>query len=76
MVAAMVQSRNSDRLSNFFLLCGADLKLAYSECAKRWTDTLNPAIDRTTWTPEGVSQLKTDILTSVTILHTSRTHSS
>ena len=20
------------------------------ECAKRWTDTLNPAIDRTTWT--------------------------
>ncbi|KAK0430430.1 Homeodomain-like protein [Armillaria borealis] len=35
MVAAMVQSRNSD------------------QCAKRWTDTLNPAIDRTTWTPEG-----------------------
>lgn len=25
------------------------------ECAKRWTDTLNPSIDRTTWTPEGVS---------------------
>ncbi|KAJ2929892.1 hypothetical protein H1R20_g7212, partial [Candolleomyces eurysporus] len=23
------------------------------QCAKRWTDTLNPAIDRTTWTPEG-----------------------
>ncbi|KAF9444689.1 hypothetical protein P691DRAFT_806975 [Macrolepiota fuliginosa MF-IS2] len=22
------------------------------QCAKRWTDTLNPAIDRTTWTPE------------------------
>ncbi|KAL1744687.1 hypothetical protein HDZ31DRAFT_82455 [Schizophyllum fasciatum] len=21
------------------------------QCAKRWTDTLNPAIDRTTWTP-------------------------
>lgn len=25
-----------------------------TECAKRWTDTLNPAIDRTTWTPEAV----------------------
>ncbi|KAK0500089.1 hypothetical protein EDD18DRAFT_1148392 [Armillaria luteobubalina] len=23
------------------------------QCAKRWTDTLNPSIDRTTWTPEG-----------------------
>ncbi len=23
------------------------------ECAKRWTDTLNPSIDRSTWTPEG-----------------------
>ncbi|KIY68224.1 hypothetical protein CYLTODRAFT_351769 [Cylindrobasidium torrendii FP15055 ss-10] len=22
------------------------------QCAKRWTDTLNPAIDRTSWTPE------------------------
>ena len=22
------------------------------QCAKRWTDTLNPAIDRTTWTPD------------------------
>ncbi|KXN82675.1 Transcriptional activator Myb [Leucoagaricus sp. SymC.cos] len=22
------------------------------QCAKRWTDTLNPAIDRTTWAPE------------------------
>ncbi|KAF8896031.1 hypothetical protein BD779DRAFT_1493546 [Infundibulicybe gibba] len=22
------------------------------QCAKRWTDTLNPAIDRTTWSPE------------------------
>ena len=25
------------------------------ECAKRWTDTLNPAIDRTTWSSEAVS---------------------
>ncbi|THV05887.1 hypothetical protein K435DRAFT_646529 [Dendrothele bispora CBS 962.96] len=22
------------------------------QCAKRWTDTLNPTIDRTSWTPE------------------------
>ncbi|KAF9016866.1 hypothetical protein BDZ89DRAFT_961569 [Hymenopellis radicata] len=39
MVAAYVQTRNSD------------------QCAKRWTDTLNPAIDRTTWTPEGDAML-------------------
>ncbi|KAF8899691.1 Homeodomain-like protein [Mucidula mucida] len=39
MVAAYVQTRNSD------------------QCAKRWTNTLNPAIDRTTWTPEGDAML-------------------
>ncbi|KAJ3514083.1 hypothetical protein NMY22_g14854 [Coprinellus aureogranulatus] len=27
------------------------------QCAKRWTDTLNPAIDRTTWTPEADDML-------------------
>ncbi|KAF9445715.1 hypothetical protein P691DRAFT_784869 [Macrolepiota fuliginosa MF-IS2] len=27
------------------------------QCAKRWTDTLNPAIDRTTWTPEADESL-------------------
>ncbi|TEB33512.1 hypothetical protein FA13DRAFT_157883 [Coprinellus micaceus] len=27
------------------------------QCAKRWTDTLNPAIDRTTWTPESDDML-------------------
>lgn len=26
----------------------------FVECAKRWTDTLNPTIDRTTWTPDAV----------------------
>ncbi|KAF8625239.1 hypothetical protein AX17_006905 [Amanita inopinata Kibby_2008] len=27
------------------------------QCAKRWTDTLNPAIDRTMWTPESDEML-------------------
>ncbi|KAF8896709.1 Homeodomain-like protein [Mucidula mucida] len=27
------------------------------QCAKRWTDTLNPSIDRSTWTPEGDAML-------------------
>ncbi|KIY71166.1 hypothetical protein CYLTODRAFT_419022 [Cylindrobasidium torrendii FP15055 ss-10] len=27
------------------------------QCAKRWTDTLNPAIDRTSWTPEADAAL-------------------
>ncbi|PFH50030.1 hypothetical protein AMATHDRAFT_48231 [Amanita thiersii Skay4041] len=27
------------------------------QCAKRWTDTLNPAIDRTMWTPEADEML-------------------
>jgi hypothetical protein len=33
----------------------SNLLLLFLECAKRWTDTLNPAIDRTTWTPDSVS---------------------
>ncbi|KAF9017628.1 hypothetical protein BDZ89DRAFT_993743 [Hymenopellis radicata] len=27
------------------------------QCAKRWTDTLNPSIDRTSWTPESDAML-------------------
>lgn len=54
LVASMVQTRNSDR--KFYTntsLCSS-MSDYLSECAKRWTDTLNPAIDRTTWTAEAV----------------------
>jgi hypothetical protein len=53
LVASVVQTRNSDRERlHQLLLTMADCPS--TECAKRWTDTLNPAIDRTTWTPEAV----------------------
>jgi Myb-like DNA-binding domain len=38
-----------------------------AECAKRWTDTLNPAIDRTTWTPDAVSSASLDCRDSTDI---------
>ncbi len=51
MVASLVGTRNSDRRS---CRAAALMHHAYAtlECAKRWTDTLNPSIDRTSWTPE------------------------
>ena len=53
LVASLVGTRNSDR--KLQRLTPPDDMDAYCslECAKRWTDTLNPSIDRTTWTPEG-----------------------
>lgn len=54
LVATMVQSRNSDRKYRGHVLLLSILTLCSVECAKRWTDTLNPAIDRTTWSTESV----------------------
>lgn len=54
LVASVVQSRNSDRTCSLLRHLHSNW-LFSSECAKRWTDTLNPAIDRTTWTSEAVS---------------------
>ncbi|KAJ7767279.1 hypothetical protein B0H16DRAFT_1521530 [Mycena metata] len=50
LVASMVQTRNSDR--RFFLSFSTVPDLLHLECAKRWCDTLNPAIDRTAWSAE------------------------
>lgn len=55
LVASVVQSRNSDRMYSLLFCHLHSNRSLSSECAKRWTDTLNPAIDRTTWTSEAVS---------------------
>jgi len=57
LVASVVQTRNSDRTSYSCLLSQNSLPHQFSfitECAKRWTDTLNPNIDRRSWTAESV----------------------
>lgn len=54
LVASVVQTRNSDREHSLYRLLDTVLMTCPEECAKRWTDTLNPAIDRTNWSPEAV----------------------
>ncbi|KAJ3937194.1 MAG: Homeodomain-like protein [Lentinula lateritia] len=46
-IATAVETRNSDRKSIIVRL--GILIECILECAKRWKDTLNPSIDRTSW---------------------------
>ena len=54
------------RISRVDEMLASLIQVAYvPECAKRWTHCLDPALDRSEWTPEEVSSKRSNPLTII-----------